>query len=160
MKKILCAFALCALAGGCTSLNKAVSAANIPTTVAKAEVAWLQIEDRDPISDEHYPPETDKSFWDSVVSFLAAPFEGMARVLGLKALTDTAEEFARQTANVKLNTKYTRLSIGANEDMEQIMLEGVELGRFRAETIIVDRVKRPPQVPASQPAGGTEGTSQ
>jgi len=152
MYKVLCAVALCALIPGCASLDKAVSTANIPTMVTKAEVAWLQIEDRDPVGDEHYPPGADRSFWESVSAFLAAPFEGMARVLGFKALTDTAEEIARQTANVKLNTKFTRLSIGANEDVEKITLENVELGRFSAESVTVDRVKRNVQVPASRPA--------
>ena len=147
MKILLCLLAAFVLTG-CAAFQSL----NIPTTIAKAEVAWLQIEDREPIGDEHWPPGADKSFWESVSAFLAAPFEGMARVLGLKALTDTAEEVARQTANVKLNSKYTRLSIGVNEDVDEITLDNVELGRFSAEAITVNRVKRSVQVSASRPA--------
>jgi len=140
MKTLIPVSLMFCLLAGCGTAG-AFNQGTVPVTVAKADVAWIQIEDREPVGEEKYPPPADKSFWSAISTSLAAIPEGLGRLLGLKALTDTAEEFARYTANVKLNTKYTRMSVGVNEDVERIVLRNIQLGRFIAEEVLIVRVK-------------------
>jgi len=131
----------------------------IPTTVEQSRVLTLQIEDRDPVSDQQWPPQKEESsLWEAVGNAVAAPFEGIANLLGLKAVVEGGEEIARQAVNYLNNTRQTRIVISAERSAERVTIKDVACGRFTAAEIVVERPgiteleTEPAEAPATQPA--------